>query len=91
MIPLKITKDHIRQAAQQIDDEGVPKGREARKYHVIVNGKYYPLKYIVSKAKEYANGEELSPYAFTAPQALRFLKKLDFKIIPIEFGRMTWE
>ena len=79
MIP-HITKEHVRQAAAQIDMEGVPPGRQSKKYDVIVDGKPYPPKYTISKASKYANGEELQPFVFIASEALRFLERLGFRI-----------
>ena len=83
MIPKNITREHIRQAAAQIDKEGVSPGRQSRKYHVIVDDKPYPPKYIISKANMYANGEKLMPFIFTAQEALCFLKSRGFQIKPI--------
>ncbi len=84
MIPQNITKEHVRQAAAQIDMEGVPIEREPKEYHVIVDGKRYPLMYVVSLANKFANGEELEPRVFGPGEAIRRLIRLDFQIKPIE-------
>lgn len=80
MIPQNITREHIRQAAAQIYEQGVPPERESKKYDVIVDEKRFPPKYVISKANEYANGEELQPFVFIASEALKFLDRLGFRI-----------
>jgi hypothetical protein len=83
MIPQNITREHIRQMAVWIDENGIPDDRKPRKYHVIVDGKKYPPPYIICIANRYANGIELPAYAVNASEALRFLKKKGFQITPI--------
>jgi len=83
MVPENITREHILQAATHIDKHGYPDIRRPTTYYVIVNGKHYPPKYIISKANEFANGEELHPYRFSYSQALRCLERLGFRIEPM--------
>lgn len=47
MIPENIKKNQILQAINKTDYEGVPKGRESRKYILKYRGKFYPSKYII--------------------------------------------
>ena len=55
-----ITSDHIRQAAHQIDIDGVPKSEEARDYEVIVDDRRYPGPRLVREAFELAYGYKSS-------------------------------
>jgi transcriptional regulator with XRE-family HTH domain len=81
-IPRNITNDHIRQAAAQIDKQGVPIREESKKYNVIVNDKPYPPPHIVRKACGIATGYEPRPNELRAGQALPLLERLGFRIIP---------
>jgi 5-methylcytosine-specific restriction enzyme B len=83
VIPQNIKKEHILQAAKQIDRDGVPARRRPTTYHVIVDGEKYPPIYIVELAIWLANGEKLNPGAL---ETLGFLKGLGFQIIPIKEG-----
>jgi hypothetical protein len=84
VIPRNIIREHVWQAAAQIDTEGVPTEREPKEYPVIVDGKRYPLMYVVSLANKFANGEELEPRVFGPGEAIRRLIRLGFQIKPIE-------
>jgi len=88
MIPRNITHEHILKAITEIDEKGVPPGREQQKYSLIWNGKLYPPKYTISIANKHANGEELDPSAFSGGDETNpFLNKLDFTVIDIS----QWE
>jgi len=64
MIPDNIKKEHIEKAIEEIDREGVRKGRHSSTYDLVYNGKTYPPKLIISIANKYANGLELDPNDF---------------------------
>lgn len=82
MIPSTITAAHVSQAAAEIRAQGVPNGREADKFLVLVDGKAYPPKYLLSLAARFATGSELAPSAFSGgDEANHFLEKLDFRVI----------
>ena len=85
MIPSTITASHVRQAASEIKAQGIPKGREADKFHVLVDGEGFPPKYILSIAARFATCTELGAGAFSGgPEANTYLeKKLGFKVVPI--------
>lgn len=83
MIPNNINRNHILQAAERVENEGITQGREPRKYLVQINNGYYPMKLIISWANEFANGRELRAKEFTAGEAKRFLIKRGFNIISI--------
>lgn len=76
-----ITKEHIRQAARYIDENGVPINRKSKSYDVIVDNKPYPPKYIIFVANIFANNEELAPDQFITSDALRYLRNFNIKII----------
>jgi hypothetical protein len=82
----KITEDHIRQAALQIDVDRIPKRERARDYEVIVEEKHLPCPYLVRKAFELAYGyEPPGPKKNLGPHlALPKLRELGFD--PIRRG-----
>lgn len=57
--PDNITKNHLIQAINKIDSEGVPTYGDSQYYDVLYNGNKYPPKLIVSYANIFANGVEL--------------------------------
>ena len=59
MIPKNIKKEHIIKAIEEIKRNGIPKGRDSKKFLLKFNGEYYPPKYVISLANKYANGEIL--------------------------------
>ncbi len=63
-----ITKEHIFQAIQEIDNEGIRPGRNSSTYDLIYNDKPYPPKLVVSLANKYATGEELDHNTFAGGQ-----------------------
>ncbi len=83
MIPDNITREAVLQAIAEIDSEGIPLRRNSRIYHLVLNGRSYPPKYVISLANKYVNGYELSPEAFTGGnQTNDFLRNLGFVIVP---------
>jgi hypothetical protein len=81
-IPINIQREHIIQAISQIDREGIPSRREARKWALNHEGSLYPLKLIISLANSFINGQELDPNPnnFTSQSAKKHLKDLDFTV-----------
>lgn len=81
MIPRNIKREHIIKAIEEIRKNGIPKGRNSRKFLLEFNGEYYPPKYVISLANKYANGEILNPTKFNGGKETNdFLRKLGFKI-----------
>jgi hypothetical protein len=78
-----ITKDHIRQAARQIDVDNIPEGEKAKVYEVLVEDKNLPCPYLVRKAFELAYGyEPPGPKKNIGPHlALPKLRELGFEPI----------
>jgi len=82
MIPKNINRDYIFNAIRKINRDGIPKSRKSKKFQLLYNGKYYPPKYVISLANEYANGRELDPSEFGGGQEVNnFLRKLGFNIV----------
>lgn len=82
-IPANITKDHLLQAINKIDQEGIPPNGNSSTYDVEFNGNYYPPKLIVSYANLFANDEILDRSGFkggTDTNAFKLLKSNGFKI-----------
>jgi hypothetical protein len=81
-IPKNINKEHVVEAIQKIDREGVPDRRESTRFNLAYGGKHYPPKYVISIANIFANGEEYSPSMFSGgDETNRFLSRLGFAII----------
>ncbi|MEM1505387.1 HNH endonuclease [Domibacillus sp. 8LH] len=84
-IPKSINQEHIIEAIQKIDREGVPERRESTRFSLTYGGKYYPPKYVISIANIFANGEEYSPSMFSGgDETNKFLKGLGFNIVESE-------
>ena len=81
MIPPQIQKQHVLQAAEQIDRDGVPHGRRSHRYDVMLRGQPYPPKYVISLASRFATRDELPPSRYTAEEARTFLDTLGFDVI----------
>lgn len=82
MIPHNITKQSVLNAIKQIDEEGVPKGRESTKYNLIYNGKLYPPKYTLALANLIENSVFLKSDQFNGGKETNYyLKKLGFEIV----------
>ena len=78
MIPDNITEQHVLQAIERIDKEGIKWPlTKSRKYDLLFNEKVYPPKYIFYIANEIANGDNLSHLAFHTSEAITYLKKLN--------------
>lgn len=83
-LPNNITKEHLIQAIQKIDNEGVPKDGDSKYYNVQFNGKDYPPKLVVAYANIYANGAELDRNTFEGgidTPCFKLLEKNGFEII----------
>lgn len=83
MIPNNITRKHLEKAIEEIDRDGVKKGRHSSTYDLIYNGKPYPPKLVISIANKFANNSELSPNIFGGGKgttAFNLLKKEGFTI-----------
>ena len=52
-IPKNINKEHVIEAIQKIDREGVPERRESTRFNLIYEGKYYPPKVCYFNCKHF--------------------------------------
>jgi len=87
LIPKNILSGHIVQALSCIDNEGVPKGRQGRKFTLRYKGAGYPPKYTVSRANLIVNRTHLDPDTFSGgDESNTFLINLGFEIFDIETG-----
>ena len=85
MIPKNIKKEHLEKAIEEIDKDGIRKGRHSSIYDLIHNGKSYPPKLVLSIANRYANGTELDSNDFGGGKdtpAFELLKAEGFEIVP---------
>ncbi|MCK4425000.1 hypothetical protein KAU93_04870, partial [Candidatus Bathyarchaeota archaeon] len=74
---------------REIDTEGIPKGRRAKRFQLSCKGKNYPPKYVISLANKYANGFMLNPSQFGGGQETNsFLRTLGFRIIEVSQSRV---
>lgn len=80
-IPNNITKEHILQALEYVDRNGVPPMNQSMSYDLITEaGKKYPPKYVVSVANHFVNSTEISQDDFNSIGAISLLEKLGFTI-----------
>jgi hypothetical protein len=56
MIPEEINRQHILEAIQMIDTQGVPDEYQSKKYDLLFEGNRYPPKYVISLSNLFANG-----------------------------------
>ena len=86
MIPRNITREHIINAINEIDEgRDIPLDREPHKFHLINNGKTYPPKFIISVSNKYANGNELDSQEFAGgDESNTFLTSRGFEVVPID-------
>ena len=78
-----IKKDHILLAINEIDKEGVRKGRHSSTYDLIYEGKPYPPKLVISIATRCLTGEELDPDSFDGGEgtdSFKLIRSLGFDI-----------
>ena len=88
MIPGNITREHVLKALREIDINGVPKGRDSRKFILLYEGKAFPPKYVVSLANKYANDIELDSSTFSGgKETNKFLMNLEFEILDKSTGK----
>jgi len=81
MIPKELQSSHFMQAIQEIDKDGVPKSRESYTYDLLLNGKKYPPKYVISIATKYLTGKSLSPDVFNAVTAKNYFISNGYRIL----------
>lgn len=78
----KLTRSHVEKALAEIDRSGIPPGRRSTKFVLVVNGKNYPPKYVVSLAAMHATGRALDPSEFSGgAETNNTLSALGFTVV----------
>jgi hypothetical protein len=83
MIPKGLDDIHFKQAAVAIDRHGVPAERKSVHYDLVIEGKRYPPKYIVSLATKFATGEEYPAADFNAVEAKNYFLSNGYEVVLI--------
>ena len=60
-----VTKELIDKAVLEIDKNGIPPARDGTKYAVVINGKNYPFKLLITEAAKLV-GINLNPSDFSS-------------------------
>jgi putative restriction endonuclease len=81
MIPAGLNTEHILAAIDEIDRDGVPDKRIARKYFLQIDGKEYPIKYVISIANKYLYGDEWPFDKFVAVEALNYFLSREYTVV----------
>ena len=81
MIPAELRYAHITKAIRDIDRGGIPPHRESYRYELLLHGKRYPPKLVISIATQYAKGSPLSPQRFNAVEAKNYFLREGFTIL----------
>lgn len=81
MIPKGLKRKHFLMAAKEIQRDGVPIPRESHRYDLVINGKKYPPKYVISIGNKYLNGDEWSSRKFNAVEAKDYFIRRGYKIL----------
>ena len=81
MIPQGLTPMHFEKAAKEIDRNGIPNERTSVHYDLVLIGKKYPPKYVISISSKYLNGEEWPAYNFNAVEAKNYFQSRGYRVI----------
>lgn len=77
----KISDEHVKQAIQFIDVNGVPDKNKSTKYELVLdNGKKYPPKYVIAVAGQIATGNEINLNDFNAVEAKGYFETRGYMI-----------
>ena len=81
MIPRGLEQEHFLRAADRIDEEDVPSARKSHRYDVVLRGKPYPPKYVISLASTFATGFEHPAGRFNAVEARDYFLHRGYVVI----------
>jgi predicted HNH restriction endonuclease len=81
MIPKNLEKPHFSRAAREIDRTGIPARRESTRYELVIAGKRYPPKLVISLAAKIVSGKELAAKVFNAVEAKNYFIRRGFKVL----------
>lgn len=87
MIPKGLTSVHFKSAAKEIDRDGVPNERASVHYDLVLDGKKYPPKYVISIAAKYLDGEEWSSDNFNAVEAKNYFVSRGYRVTDRREGK----
>lgn len=81
-IPNSITRNHIIQIINQINNERqIPTRRLPRRVALRFNNENYPVKVLISWGHEVATGQDLPYNLFVSQEAVKYLTFLGFEIV----------
>ncbi len=80
MIPKGLKHHHFLEAIREIDEQGIPASRASYRYDLILHGKPYPPKYVISIATRIATGSEWTSEKFNAIEAKGYFISHGFTI-----------
>lgn len=80
MIPKNIPIKCILLAMRDIDTQGIPRRRRSYRYDLLMDGKRYPPKLVISLAVKHASGRELRS-GFNAVEAKNYLARMNLTIV----------
>ena len=81
MIPGKLKFRHFLQAVEEIEKHGVPERRKSYRYDLLINGKKYPPKYVISIAYKHLSGEEWLSENFNAVETKNYFIRNGYRIL----------
>ena len=81
MIPRDLSNTHFGQAAAEIDRNDVPPERKSVHYDLVLEGKRYPPKYLISVATRFATGREYPATSFNAVEAKNYFLSRGFEVV----------
>jgi hypothetical protein len=90
--PKNIKLEHLIQAIEKIDREGIPRDGDSMYYDVKYKSNFYPPKLVVSIANVFANGVELDRNSFDGGMntpCFHLLIKHGFEIVTKELEELT--
>ena len=81
MMPGGLQHIHFQQAIKEIDELGVPNRRRSLTYDLLMDGKKYPPKYVISIAHKFVNGEEWPSTKFNSVETKNYFIGKGYKIL----------
>ncbi len=79
-----IHTEHVQQAANQVDRQGIPKDYVWSQYYIVVDEKEYPFRYLIRTAYDIATGETIQLQ--TSDSYRKYIEELGIEICYYENG-----
>ena len=86
MIPKGFRHEHFLKAAIEIDVMGIPELRQSKRYDLLLNGKKYPPKYLISIAYKFLEGKEFPSENFNAVETKDYFIRRGYRILDRKTG-----